>query len=85
MAGEGVEVIRIPPGVGRVPVLVVVDTGLPDGHEVDHIATVGRPHIDDDVRIVVQGGMIVAVLVDAALREDVKKMSLASRTLSYGR
>lgn len=86
MAGEGAEVVHIPRGVARVPVLVVMDTSLLDGHEVGHTPTADRHRIDDIVHTVVQGGTTVVVLVDGrtAPREDVKKTSLASQTLLYG-
>lgn len=85
MTGEGAGVVHTPLDVAHVPVLVVTDRSLPDGHEVDQTATVGRLRVDGVARTVVQGDMTVGVLVDihTALRGDVKKRSLASQTLSY--
>lgn len=84
MVGEGAEVV--PPRVTHVPVLVVTDVGLPDGHGVGHTATAGRHRIDGVARTVIQGGMTVRVLADgqAAPQGDVEKTSLASQILSYG-
>lgn len=85
MAGAGAGVVHIPLDVAHVPVLVVTDRGLPDGHEVDHTAIVGRLLADGVARTVVQSGMTVGVLADVhtALRGGVRKKSLASQTLSY--
>jgi len=60
--GGRAEVVHILRAVAHVPVLVVTDTGLPDGHGVGH--TVGLHHIDGAARTVVQGGMTVGVLAD---------------------
>lgn len=85
MGEEGVKVVRIPLGVAHVPILVVTDTGLPDGHEVGHTATVGRHRIDGVGRTAAQGGTTAGVLADghAALQGRVKT-SLVSQIHSYG-
>lgn len=86
MGGEGAEVVHIPLGAVRIRVLVVVDTGLPDDHGVGRTATAGRLHVGSIVRTAVQGGTIVAALVDGhtAPRGDVKKTSPVSQTHSSG-